>query len=43
MCRNAIAAVALLCAAVAACAQEYPSRPVRIVVPLASGGGFDPL
>src|SRR5262245_11107781 len=34
-------AVALWLACSAALAQSYPSRPVRIVVPSAAGGGFD--
>jgi len=38
--RIAIASWSLL-ACIAAPAQSYPSRPVRIVVPSAAGGGFD--
>ena len=36
-----VAALALLQSASAALAQAYPARPVRIVFPLAAGGGGD--
>ena len=36
-----LAALALLCAAPAALAQAYPTRPVAIIVPFAAGGGND--
>jgi tripartite-type tricarboxylate transporter receptor subunit TctC len=39
--RRALCALAAFSALTAALAQDYPSRPVRIVVPSAPGGGFD--
>ena len=39
--RRALCALAAFSALSAALAQDYPSRPVRIVVPSAPGGGFD--
>lgn len=39
--RLALAGLALAATAVAGHAQEYPQRPVRIVVPYAAGGGVD--
>ena len=34
-------AVAILCSAASVCAQTFPDRPVKIVVPQPAGGGFD--
>src|SRR5258708_33541181 len=39
--RRALCALAAFSALSAALSQDYPSRPVRIVVPSAPGGGFD--
>ncbi len=38
---RALAALALAAFAVAAAAQDYPSRPVKIIAPNPPGGGFD--
>jgi len=32
---------AIVCAAATVCAQDYPTRPVRVYVGLAAGGGTD--
>jgi len=39
--RRALCALAAFSALSAALSQDYPSRPVRVVVPSAPGGGFD--
>ncbi len=39
--RNATAAVAIVLAAFGAYAQEYPTRPIKIIVPQAPGSGAD--
>src|SRR6266581_4650560 len=38
---RAVAAAALLAAAAQAAAQDYPTRPVRMIVGFAAGGGTD--
>jgi tripartite-type tricarboxylate transporter receptor subunit TctC len=39
----AMLAIAALAFGRAAIAQDYPSKPIRIIVPLAAGGGTDTL
>ena len=41
MCRTWMIALACCFGAVSALAQDYPSRPVRIIVPFAAGGPAD--
>src|SRR5688572_14430725 len=41
MMRRSLCALAALAAAVGAYAQEYPSKPVRVIVPWAAGGSTD--
>ncbi len=38
-----VAAIALMCAAAGVCAQEWPQRPIRIVIPFPPGGPADVL
>ena len=39
--RRILAGVALFSAAALACAQTYPNKPIRIVVPYPAGGPID--
>ncbi|MEN3295893.1 MAG: hypothetical protein V7642_5146, partial [Burkholderiales bacterium] len=34
-------ALALICTPVAAMAQAYPNKPIRLIVPYSAGGGAD--
>jgi tripartite-type tricarboxylate transporter receptor subunit TctC len=43
MLRAAVALLAVAATAAGACAQGYPSRPVKIIVPFPAGGPLDPL
>ena len=41
MMRRALAALALFSAAAAACAQAWPTKPIRLIAPYAAGGPID--
>jgi tripartite-type tricarboxylate transporter receptor subunit TctC len=41
MMRRALAAIALWTAAAAACAQAWPTKPIRLIAPYAAGGPID--
>ncbi len=41
MFRRLLAVAALAAVATAASAQEYPTRPIKLIVPFTAGGGVD--